>query len=540
MYVLMDMEWISNRNENHWPTQLAALRVDANWDSVDSFSVLFRPKDPSFQKWDHMSFSGWDRANFMQADPMYPAFDSFMNWLKPDDILCWWHQEARDLCNMFIKISRVRDLVDKTILLDEYIYGFLAGQKDAVGSPYKLCAARGIATPEPAHCSVNDVLALQALIQGIGFEQKNLLQPPKKWTKDTMALKGTTLFPLLYNPEDKLLHRSDCELLPDNQYLPAHMAFKTPIRRKYKACACCRDDFLDALWDRNQDSITRSDYRYVYSKQSKVFHKRECSYVLLSYDIQGTVSYDTCLKTGRRPCKHCNPEPPSFKRIGMPTKQQKPKAAPQPQLKKEEKDALGRFRRAKNERETAFKKGAMSETERLTVMALSQPGLAFWASKGYSTFHRRNCPKITGLHQLRGFAKYQDAVHAGFSPCRHCKPSAKQDVVYSIPITNKERYGETTDTLIQLCTEHCLPFEYDMQYFTMQTMVGKWRIDMNSRPVHLEHINLVTERGNTKKFHKQPRLFLSLKDTFDYIIRHDSTLIERTLENDSNAELAMG
>lgn len=92
------------------------------------------------------------------------------------------------------------------------------------------------------------------------------------------------------------------------------------------------------------------------------------------------------------------------------------------------------------------------------------------------------------------------------------------------------------DTLIHLCTEHCLPFEHDTQYFTLQTMAGKWRIDINSRPVRLEHINLVTEPGNKKKFHTQPRLFLSLQDTFDYIMRHDSQLIEEMVTKDERKE----
>ncbi len=38
MYVLVDMEWISNQHGNHWPTQLAAARVDAQWNTVDTFS----------------------------------------------------------------------------------------------------------------------------------------------------------------------------------------------------------------------------------------------------------------------------------------------------------------------------------------------------------------------------------------------------------------------------------------------------------------------------------------------------------------------
>lgn len=31
MYVLVDMEWITNPHGNHCPTQLAAARVDAQW-----------------------------------------------------------------------------------------------------------------------------------------------------------------------------------------------------------------------------------------------------------------------------------------------------------------------------------------------------------------------------------------------------------------------------------------------------------------------------------------------------------------------------
>lgn len=99
-------------------------------------------------------------------------------------------------------------------------------------------------------------------------------------------------------PQAKLLHKSECELLPDDCHFPAFFTFKLPIRHKYKPCSCCRDEFSDALWDRNRDSIARSKYNYVYSKQSKIFNTRKCSHVLPAYDIQGTVSYDTCLKSG--------------------------------------------------------------------------------------------------------------------------------------------------------------------------------------------------------------------------------------------------
>lgn len=137
MYVLIDMEWVTNRHGNHWPTQLAAIRVDEEWQTVDSFSVLFRPKDITFHKWDHMAFSGWTRDNFLNADSLYPALDAFEHWLQPEDILCWWHQEAYDLYTMFTKVAQIRDRASKVVFLSDYIYGFLAGQKGAVGSPYR-------------------------------------------------------------------------------------------------------------------------------------------------------------------------------------------------------------------------------------------------------------------------------------------------------------------------------------------------------------------------------------------------------------------
>nr|WP_325195667.1 hypothetical protein [uncultured Oscillibacter sp.] len=99
MYVLIDMEWITNRHGNHWPTQLAASRVDEAWNTVDTFSVLFRPKDASFQDWNHMAFSGWDRQDFEDGEPLYPGLDAFQKWLRADDIICWWHQEANALSN---------------------------------------------------------------------------------------------------------------------------------------------------------------------------------------------------------------------------------------------------------------------------------------------------------------------------------------------------------------------------------------------------------------------------------------------------------
>lgn len=58
----------------------------------------------------------------------------------------------------------------------------------------------------------------------------------------------------------------------------------------------------------------------------------------------------------------------------------------------------------------------------------------------------------------------------------------------------------------------------------METEVGIWRINTASSPYRLDHINLTMTPDNRTEFHRQPRLFLSLRDAFYYIKRHDEGL----------------
>ena len=537
MYVLADMEWITDGRGTDWPTQLSAIRVDGAWETTDAFSTLIRPQGPAFRHWNHIAFSGWQPGDFMNAPALYPALDAFGDWIRPDDVVCWWHPEAERQLRLFEKAAQIPDRIAQMLCLNAYVYGFLP--HGAAGGPYQLCAANGIPTIRPAHCSDNDVLTLQRLLRGIGFSQEKLQSPPPE--RAARAENAPDEAPLRYDPESGLLHRSGCELLPKNRELKGFGSFKTPLRRRYKPCACCREAYVRARRARNQSTIERSEFAFVYSARSGIFHRRDCFHILFAADIRGG-SYQTCAGTGRRPCRDCRPDLSKDEIVlkpSAPAKKECARAADRT-LSREELRAIGRFRQAREERDAALSRGGLTEDERRNMMALTQPGLVFWAGRGYQTFHCRNCAKLAGLGQLQGFRRYQDAVKAGYTPCRQCRPSARQDAKFSIPITNEMRAGESVETLIALCTERCLPFAYDDRYFTMQTMAGKWRIDMELRPVHLEHINLVTDPENTEQFHTQPRLFLSLRDTFDYIIRHDSTLIQSVTAKRAAAQPAAG
>lgn len=123
---------------------------------------------------------------------------------------------------------------------------------------------------------------------------------------------------------------------------------------------------------------------------------------------------------------------------------------------------------------------------------------------------------------------YKDAIRSGHTPCKFCKPTPKLDIEYSIPITNKKRKGETIKDLESLCAEQGYSYESADQYFCFVTPVGRWKIDCSSSPYIVYHINRARTPNNEHDYHRQPRLFLSLLDTFEYIQRHDKKLQEHT------------
>ena len=95
--------------------------------------------------------------------------------------------------------------------------------------------------------------------------------------------------------------------------------------------------------------------------------------------------------------------------------------------------------------------------------------------------------------------------------------------MYSIPIKSHIREDEKIEDLETLCKDAGYPFFREGAYFCLETPVGKWKIDISTAPLKLQHLNLVKTPGS-KKYHEQPRLFLSYIDVFDYIKRHDDEL----------------
>ena len=102
----------------------------------------------------------------------------------------------------------------------------------------------------------------------------------------------------------------------------------------------------------------------------------------------------------------------------------------------------------------------------------------------------------------------------------------------SIPIYSRPREDETVQDLVALCRTAGYAHTFDGVRFCLKMLVGKWKININTHPIQLQHINLVMT-PHEQEYHKQPRLFLSLADVFTYIERHDSVLQQRQVSVDS-------
>lgn len=342
--------------------------------------------------------------------------------------------------------------------------------------------------------------------------------------KESVQTEARAKMTYWFEPETKRLHRKGCKWIGENAV--GFGSLKKLLPKEIHPCNCCVKEYRAALREKNASTIERSDYLYLYTPTSKVFHKRTCGTMLSAKNIMGSVKYETAIKTGRTPCRLCNPTPQT-------AEAKKPecveKKGPQWKTTAAIERALRRQEIASKERRQRLSDETLSEREKSDIITLTHPSFAFWNSRGYGTFHLRSCPKLNELSDLRGFGTYREAQRLGLRPCRRCKPTEKHDLTVSLPTSNHVRKDESVDDLKTMCVEVGFEYHTETGCFCMETPVGKWKINLTEIPFKLEHINLVKTPGHNK-YHEQPKIFLSLTDAFRYIKRHDDVL-KRDAEN---------
>lgn len=522
MYVIADVEWVQNRENKQFPTQLSAVRVDNGWNIVDEFSSYVRPKDTSFHDWKHVAYAGGRPDDFLYARSCYHVFTAFNNWVG-EDTVCWWYIPSRDLHALINRIVLKINNAKPSKILSEYILGFLDGQGCAKGSAYKLARARNIEVPELEHDSRNDVIAIVNLLKGVGFPQEALLKPPIK-PKPRIDRPGSDMLEYQYDATNALLHKRGCPLIPEGVDILGFGTLAGAVKKGYRACACVREELRLAKREKVLDEITRSQYTFIYAENGRIFHRYDCGLLHNAHHILGAGKYETIIKKGLHPCKVCNPTAQDEYRPLLIQQKIAAMKTPKPanrSLTRSEMAAMTRLQQSQKERYSGVLHTDMTKQEKDDLFTLTQPGFGFFAARGYRNFHTRNCNRLVGMSNIRGFDTFSHACRAGYTPCKHCKPNEKQNIVVSIPIDNKVRNYETVEDLSVLCNQYGYTYRYHNGNFELATAVGKWIIHTDSRPVTVEHINLA-KKPNCEIYHKQHRIFLSMIDALRYIHRHDS------------------
>ncbi len=538
MYVIADIEWNTNEFGLKYPTQLAAVKVDENWNVFCKFASFIRPRDESFHNWWHVSYRGGSAANFLNARVAYSVLAEFICWLDEDDILLWWYEESAKLFRTFVYEILKAPLANKAIILGDYVHEYLSGQAFSHGNAYKLAEAKGIdINKKLKHNSENDVRVMHELVQKIGFPQVDLLKSFEKKNKQSLERKRANAhLRYQYDPATNMMHLLECDKYDhDSMQIKGHAELKVVFRRDIGVCECCRADYRAELRAKNRSLMNKTFYTYIYTPNSSVFHRYDCSIMLNAKHIIGENHYEFIKGMCKVPCKVCKPESSDRKKhIAEQTRSKKLEQELCNSGSSDVSRAVKRHKAAAEERARLLKDD-LSEQERSDIYTLTQPRFAFWAARGYTTFHQRSCPKLHGMSELQGFSMYNDAKRAGYRPCRHCNPTPKQNITLSIPITSKRRKNESIEELEPMCKSMGYPYSYDSQYFCLETPVGKWKINTVDFPIKLKHINLVVN-PSADDYHDQPRLFLSFVDVFDYIKRHDEKLMCEQMEGEESKQ----
>lgn len=546
MYVVCDLEWVEITKTKFFPTQISAIRVNSNWNPIACFSSLVRPPENVRYKSNHIAFSGTSVNDFVNAKTSEEVFNALYEWLDPDDTMIWWFEDSAKVFRKIVSKMIGDGLRNESIVLADYIKSYSDDNKNSRPNQYALAEVLNISTSHYIkHLSFHDVIIACEVLRKIGYPQDKLNDMPDEEGLLAIPICGFSKFNYYYDPESGIIHSNSCkELLHLDSDLIGYSKLLTAIKKRYKPCSCCKADYKKALIEKNSDTVRRTVHKYLFSPDSNVYHKKTCRMLLNSHTIMGAHTLEGVLKTGRKPCKICNP--PSeveqsiehqsdregrqhYSREAIKKCETEEIVKPLPLVAtKEEMRAINRQKVAARERSDKLREG-LSQDEINTIYALTQPRYAFWAAKGHKHFHLRSCPTMKNLSHLCGFETYQDAIRARFVPCRQCKPSSKHDLKFSIPIYNQLRENESIRDLEVLCKAEGFENFTDGILLHIITPVGKWKVHGDSIPIKLEHINLIHDPDETK-YHNQHRLFLSFTDVFKYIKQHDKNLIERQLE----------
>lgn len=515
MYVIVDLEWFGAGRHMRVAAQLAAMRVDDSWKSVSVYSTLIRPPENVVVPWEHSCFNGGRRADFMEAPTAYTALNNFLRWLHEDDTICIWNDQSADTLKKLINIILKLEIAQKMVILEPYICAYA---KVPNGNPQAMARRERISTPPLNHWAMNDVEVARRLLEHLKFPPQ-LLQEPL-----SVVQAGGMRY--LYDKTAGLVHSPGGECIRNFTAQGGTNKIQKCISKGYRPCpVCCKESWRHDIREMNTAIIQKTGVSYFFFHDSAVFHRASCHLILNTRrSFLSATYYESCIKKGLVPCKLCKPVPGLLPLEIAPVIPKEPVVIEESikqsyktrVLDESEKRAMARYKQATEER-NALVLANMTDEERQDTLTLTSWEYVFWAAKGYRNFHLHNCSKLKGLNRFIGFSVYEDAIRSGYLPCRECKPTSKHSLDITVHAHTKMREDETMDVILALCDQKALRYTYRDPFLYIVTDQAEWEIETGVTPIVLMH-----KPDNTDEFHRQPKMFLSVSDAINYIVKHDS------------------
>lgn len=275
---------------------------------------------------------------FLTAPSYSQAFEDIEKWLWPSDTICWWSEESKEWVQKIVPA-----ITNPQIVINEKVTNFLGHR---LCNPYQLGKKLKLTPPGAMHNSRNDVEMMRQVLEII--QMPNPI--PDNIEPAPISKFAPTLPDYIAHIETNRIHKKGCTQLPTTGSTKGYNELTKPIGKGYVPCDCVKEEYRKARRTRNQSIIDRTEYCFIYSPDSKVFHRRDCKIALNANQIMGTVQYHNCLSTGRQPCKLCNPEfkDETYKHV-LSGKKSGKKKNPVRSLSADEQRAINRHRQAQEE-----------------------------------------------------------------------------------------------------------------------------------------------------------------------------------------------
>lgn len=300
-----------------------------------------------------------------------------------------------------------------------------------------------------------------------------------------------------------VLHRKDCPQCPTEGALYGYTSIQQAVGRFPQLCACCRQEYRQALRVRNQKTVQKMQTKYMFNIETGVLHDPKCTRLPSAYHIHGIDDYETAMRRGYLPCKICKPD-----KTAVTTDQKR-------------KNALELYYLVRRDRSCPE---LWCNRSKQYKKALTNSQYAYISSGTKTEVHLRSCQCVYDLEHPKGYMHLADALAEGCMLCPECNPTNASDVDAYYPVYDEANTDDGPEVLQCLCRKEGYEYASMDGVHTVKTPVGEWYLDAGTIPMTLDHRNLSGLYGAPKR-HDQSVLFLRWRDVYQYIHKHDKQLM---------------